>query len=114
MQQHDIDYDDTFVPIAKMMIIPVLLTVATAKGWHLHQMDVKNAFLQGELKEMVYMVQPPGFHSGVNTSAVCRLKKLLYGPNQAQSAWNVKTGPISILLYVVCSVEVKLFIVHSA
>ena len=70
MQQHDIDYDDTFVPIAKMMIIPVLLTVATAKGWHLHQMDVKNAFLQGELKEMVYMVQPPGFLSGVKSGGL--------------------------------------------
>ena len=64
--------------------------VAVAKGWNLHQMDVKNAFLQGELEEKVYMVQPSGFHSGTNTLAVCRLKKFLYGLKQAPRAWNAK------------------------
>ena len=76
-QKHGIDYDETFAPVV-------------AKGWHLHQMDVKNAFLHAELEEQVYMVQPPGFHSGKNTSAVFRLKKSLYELKQAPRAWNVK------------------------
>ena len=124
-QQHDIDYDETFAPIVKMTIVRVLIAIAAAKGWHLYQMDVKNVFLQGELEEQVYMVQPLGFHSGTNTSAVCLLKKSLYRLKQAPRAWNVKItqrlhrmgfatsksdsslfirkgrlGPVSILLYV--------------
>ena len=77
-QKHDIDYDETFAPVAKTTTFRVLLAVAAVKGWHLHQMGVKNTFLQGDLEEHVYMVQPPGFLSGTNTSTVCQLKNSLY------------------------------------
>ena len=62
-----------------------VLVVAGAKGWNLHQMDVKSMFLQGDLEELVYMVQSPEFQSQMNKSVVCRLKQSLYRLKQAPS-----------------------------
>ena len=56
MKKHGIDYDETF---SKMLTVFVLLAVVAAKWWQIHQMDVTNVVLQGELEEQVYMVQPP-------------------------------------------------------
>ena len=85
-QNHDMDYDETFAPMAKMRIVRVVLVVAATWGWHLHQMDVKNAFLQGDLEEHLFMVQPHGFQSKMNKSIVFRLKKSFYGLKQAPRA----------------------------
>ena len=54
-QTHGIDYEETFAPIAKMVTVHSVIAVVAAKGWFLHQMDVKNAFFHGELQEEVYM-----------------------------------------------------------
>ena len=82
-QTHKIDYDETFAAIAKMKTVHVLLAIAGAKGWHLHYMDLKNVFLQGDLEEHVYMVQPPRFQSEMSKSVVCWVKKSFYGLKQA-------------------------------
>ena len=74
-------------------------------------MDVKNVFLQGELEEHVYMVQPPGFHSGMNTSAVCWLKKSLYGLKQPPRAWNAKiTQRLRLMGFLTSKSDSSLFI----
>jgi hypothetical protein len=74
---NDIDYDETFAPVEKMDSIRLALAIAAGKGWEVHQMDVKNAFLHDDLFEEIYMGQPQGFVQ--NSSLVCRLKKSLYG-----------------------------------
>ena len=88
-QVEGIDYTETFAPVAKMNSIFLVLSLAASYKWEVHQMDVKSAFLHGDLHEEIYMEQPPGFIHN-NSSLVCRLKKSLYGLKQAPRAWYAK------------------------
>lgn len=73
-QEEGIDFDQTFAPVVKMTTVRMFLKVAAVKGWEVHQMNVHNVFLHGDLLEEVYMKLPPGFES-TDKSKVCKLKK---------------------------------------
>eukprot|EP00253_Pinus_taeda_P005746 PITA_05746 len=83
LQKEGIDYEETFAPIAKLNTIRLLIFLATKHRWAIHRLDVKSAFLNGELKEEVYLVQPEGFVKQGEEHLLCRLKKALYGLKQA-------------------------------
>lgn len=80
-----LDYEKTFPPVAKMTVVHTIMVIAVSKGWSLRQMDVKNAFLHGDLKEEIFMSPPSLFPS--SSIEVCRLNRSLYGLKQALRAW---------------------------
>jgi hypothetical protein len=77
-QKEGIDYEETFAPVARLEATRILLAFSVAKGFKLHQMDVKRAFLNGVLEEEVYVRQPPGFESKKYPHRVYKLRKALY------------------------------------
>lgn len=91
-------------PIAKMTTVRAMLAVTALKNWHVHQLDISNAFLNGELEEVVYMIFPKRYtgygsriamngkqdEAGNNVQLVCQLKKALYGLLQASRRWHHK------------------------
>ena len=87
-QTYGIDFEETFSPVAKMAIVKAIISLAISNHWKLHQMDVKNAFLNGDLEEEVYMEQPEGFVHPDFPHYVCKLRKTLYRLKQAPRAWS--------------------------
>ncbi|GKA44848.1 ribonuclease H-like domain-containing protein, partial [Tanacetum coccineum] len=86
-QVEGVDVDETFSPVVKPGTIQTVLSLAISRHWPVHQLDVKNAFLHGDLAETVYMHQPPGFRDPEHPDYVCLLQRSLYGLKQAPRAW---------------------------
>nr|GEU74219.1 retrovirus-related Pol polyprotein from transposon TNT 1-94 [Tanacetum cinerariifolium] len=86
-KEEGIDYDETFAPVARMEAIKVFLAFAAYMNLKVYQMDVKSAFLNGKLKEEVYVKQLPGFKGSEFPDYVGKLNKALYGLKQAPKAW---------------------------
>jgi hypothetical protein len=86
-QVEGLDFDETYAPVARLESIRILLAYATYHGFKLYQMDVKSAFLNGPIKEEVYVEQPPSFEHSEYPTHVYKLSKALYGLKQAPRAW---------------------------
>ena len=104
-KREGLDFLKTFSPVAKTISVRVLIALALAKWWPLHQLDINNAFFHGDLEEEVYMDLPPGYHSkGESTSSapmVCKLVKSFCGLKQASRQWNAKlSATISYLGFI--------------
>jgi hypothetical protein len=82
-----LDFEETFAPVARLESIRILLAYAAHHSFRLYQMDVKSAFLNGPIKEEVYVEQPPDFEDDRYPDHVCKLSKALYGLKQAPRAW---------------------------
>jgi hypothetical protein len=82
-----LDFDETFAPVARLESIRMLLVYVTHHGFKLYQMDIKRAFLNGPIKEEVFVEQPPSFESEGYPNHVYKLYKALYGLKQAPRAW---------------------------
>ncbi|GKF72065.1 retrovirus-related pol polyprotein from transposon TNT 1-94, partial [Tanacetum coccineum] len=78
-QEEGIDFEESFAPVARIKAIRIFIANATSKNMTIYQMDVKTTFLNGELKEEVYVSQPEGFVDPDHPTHVYRLKKALYG-----------------------------------
>jgi len=90
-QKYGVYFDETYSPVAKLTTVKVLISLAASKGWRLWQMDVKNAFLYGDLDKEIYMEQPPGWIVLI-LSLFVNVRKALYGLKQAPRAWYGNTA----------------------
>lgn len=93
-----VDFMETFSPVVKFSTIRLVFTLAAVRHWNIQQIDVNNAFLNGDLQETIYMVQPRGFEDIEHPSHVCKLTRSLYGLKQAPRAWYDKLKSFLISL----------------
>ncbi|KAK8944130.1 hypothetical protein KSP39_PZI007676 [Platanthera zijinensis] len=95
-QREGIDYNETFSPVSSKDSFRIIMALVAQFDLELHQMDVKTAFLNGDIDETIYMVQPENFVSGDPKRTVCKLKKSIYGLKQASRQWYYKFHQIIV------------------
>lgn len=94
VQRHGADFEEVFAPVARIETVRFIIALAASNQWKIHHLDVKTAFLHGDLKEVVYVKQPEGFEVKGSVDKVYKLNKALYGLKQAPRAWNIKLNKI--------------------
>ncbi|CAA0357000.1 unnamed protein product [Arabidopsis thaliana] len=110
VQQYGVDFEEVFAPVARIETIRLLINLAASHAWEIHHLDVKTAFLHGELKETVYVCQPEGFEKTGSEDKVYKLNKALYGLRQSPRAWNNKLNHILLeLQFKKCSKEPSVY-----
>jgi hypothetical protein len=82
-QREGVDFEEVYAPVARIETVRLIIALAAQKGWQIHHMDVKLAFLNGDLVEEVYVQQPPDFFARGSSGKVLKLKKALYRLRQA-------------------------------
>ena len=100
IQEEGINYNETYAPVARLEVIQLLLAYASLMKFKLYQMDVKSAFLNGFIKEDVYVEQPPGFEDYKFPNHIYKLKKALYGLKQAPRSWYERLSTFLLEKYV--------------
>ncbi|KAK3040689.1 hypothetical protein RJ639_028385 [Escallonia herrerae] len=95
-QKEGLDYFDTYSPITRITAIRILIAIAAINNLEIHQMDVKTAFLNGDLNEKIYIEQPEGFVAPNHKRKVCKLVKSLYRLKQALKQWHEKFDRVMI------------------
>ena len=103
-QAYGLDYHETFSLVARLSSIRVLFSIALDLSWPLHQLDVSNTFLYGDLDEKVFMEQPPWYIAQGESSEVCLLKKAIYGLKQSPRTWFHKFSQLLFSYGFVCTV----------
>lgn len=93
-QKYGTDYDEVFAPVVKSVTFRLLLAIAGKRNLSIHHYDAKTAFLNGELKEIIYIKQPEGYEQPDKKQMVCKLRKSIYGLKQAAKVWNEKLHSI--------------------
>ena len=89
-QIQGVDYDETFSPVAMLKSVRIMLAIAAFFDYEIWQMDVKTAFLNGDIEEELYMMQPKGFVDPKDADKVCKLQRSIYGLKQASRSWNLR------------------------